>query len=186
LVVFANILDRRTYLGWQQDSNFDHKRTREQDHDIRLYDRNALSLEDREKYRHARGMCLQIMFWFATSFEVTAEGSSGEIIHIDNVLDDLVFAYLIQQGRALLAYKQKADGYKISGFVGCTLHELNAQLEALFALDQRLKKNWVSSADDPETKHNNLLWSGRKDFIFKKKHVNSLPEEFKSLSIFWY
>ncbi|KAF8190141.1 hypothetical protein BJ912DRAFT_925766 [Pholiota molesta] len=175
LVIFANVLDNRTYLDWQKNPNLSRNHTKKYE----AYDRNALSVEEREKYRHARGMCFQILFWFAASFEVTAKGSSGEIIQIDNILEHLIFAYLVQQGRALLIYKEKADRVKISGFPGCTLEKLNAQLDAVFALNDKLKESWKSSAGDPETKYCNLLWSGCKDLIFKRKDAASISRDFK-------
>ncbi|KDR76668.1 hypothetical protein GALMADRAFT_67271, partial [Galerina marginata CBS 339.88] len=165
LVILANVLDGRTYQGWGQE---DEKRTKKHLHDIKAYDRNAIPFEEREKYRHARGMCLHMLLWFGARYEATFHDPTGKDVPID-VLCDLVFAYLVQQGRALLLYKQKAEKHKITGYPGRTSKLLSVQLDAVFGIDERLKKGWISSAlDQDTTKYSNLLWSGRKDLYFKK------------------
>ena len=131
LVVFANILDFRTYRAPTQEEN--HKANKSQqtllDHDF-----NTIPSNERLAICYSRGVALHLMNWVRRFCMVT--GPEGEIV------PDLPSLFLVHIARTLIKYK---EGANISGLelqANCTLDKLTRQIENVVKIDSRISSLW--------------------------------------------
>lgn len=113
LVIFANVLDFRTYTNAQGEPL----------EEVSGYDHNGIGIEERINMCQARGICLELLRWWNSKY--TTEGCSPE---------GFTTHMIMVQAAALVKYKRFVQYDEREGAPGCTFFMLDRQIENILSL----------------------------------------------------
>lgn len=128
LAIFSNVLDPKSYR--HPDVHIDDEPSQEQQEQMDLYDRNALSVEERNSCATARGLAYKLLDWFAAHYKFVPLKNQKEI-----ETQRLITGKIGQQAYAIYYAKKIAIGDNLDGFPGCSLSTLEQQLRGTFSPD---------------------------------------------------
>ena len=119
VVILSNVLDARTYRAPNQRP--EHDATPKELRRMMEYDLNAFSRQEREAACFARGICLQLLFWFNATYRVWDRRTDEELADPG--------AYLLaKQAEAIIVAKRRNEEVGIPGVPHCTADLLKRQL----------------------------------------------------------
>jgi len=119
LVILGNVLDFRTYTDAIDEPLEEPK----------AHDQNGIALEERVNICQARGVCLELLRWWESSYRATNPAtvySTGDA--------PLTTRLIVAQASALLKYKQSAEKDEREGAPGCTESFLSLQLKNVISV----------------------------------------------------
>lgn len=120
MALFANVLDKRTYMPFV--SGVDDPSPEELE-EQRYSDINAIPLLERRHYAYSRGLAFDLIGWFHTQFGFINVKDEDP----DDVDSDISIPFIGQLAFHLLRYKEDAEEIAIPG--ACTLQDFAGQVE---------------------------------------------------------
>jgi hypothetical protein len=146
LAIFSNVLDPKTYCHPQVDVGC--KPNEQQQEEMERYDRNAMSVEERNACATVRGLAYKLLDWFSFHYRfvpLASEAPSENGSDTRQIFESM----LAQQAYAIYLAKQKADEEGLDSFPGCSLISLERQLRGMFSptskADALLEEHFMDS-----------------------------------------
>jgi len=119
MALYANVLDKRTYMPFIHSVNELSPQEREEQRDS---DINAISLLERRHYCYTRGLAFDLLFWFFNNYSFAKAGDED-----DAAFDNLLLPFTAELGRHMVAYKFDAHDLQIPG--ACDEKDFQMQVE---------------------------------------------------------
>ncbi|KAF8183454.1 hypothetical protein BJ912DRAFT_928211 [Pholiota molesta] len=146
LAIFSNVLDPKTYCHPQVDVGC--KPNEQQQEEMERYDRNTMSVEERNACATVRGLAYKLLDWFSFHYRfvpLASEAPSENGSDTRQIFESM----LAQQAYAIYLAKQKADEEGLDSFPGCSLISLERQLRGMFSptskADALLEEHFMDS-----------------------------------------
>lgn len=159
MALFANVLDKRTYMPFV--SGVDDPSPEELE-EQRYSDINAIPLLERRHYAYSRGLAFDLISWFHTQF-VFINTTDEDPYDADC---DISIPFIGQLAFHLLQYKEEADEMAIPG--ACTLEDFAEQVEMAVSRFGDLGDAYDSFRQGEEFEIN--------DYILKKSESTTIYE----------
>lgn len=130
LAIFSNVLDPKTYC--HPHVNIDCEPNDQQREQMEKYDRNAMSVEERNACATVRGLAYKLLEWFCVHYQLVP---TNFVPTNENAVNTRVVfeSKLAQQAYAIYLAKKKAEEEGLDGFPGCSLLALKRQLRGMFS-----------------------------------------------------
>ena len=126
MAIYANVLDKRTYMPFIHSVNELTPQEREEQKDS---DINAISLLERRHYCYTRGLAFDLICWFFNNYSFAKPGQE-----VDGAYVSLLVPFTAELGRHMVEYKFDAHDLQIPG--ACSHEDFQKQVEmALFAYE---------------------------------------------------
>ncbi|KAF9471123.1 hypothetical protein BDN70DRAFT_901588 [Pholiota conissans] len=147
LAIFSNVLHPLTYLHADEaDGNVSAILSDEQLLEMDMFDRNALSIEERNACALSRSLAFSLLEWFTAHYSISCGGENS--LDLSTVIDEKI----AEQAYAIYCTKQTAEKQGLKGASHCSCATLKHQLMGTFDPSSNIHKileNLFSSDEEP-------------------------------------
>ena len=135
--ILSNVLDFRTYgfPGVGEDDRPTERNLGQR----RRWDRNALTVQDRQYFTYVRGLAINFIQWLSCSFDAISSITKQSV---KSFQENICGKYLMTQACAILQYKEQAVEQKLPTIPWCSYSDVEQQIEFVFQDDENQNEPW--------------------------------------------